>query len=74
MPVKAKACIYTMSQDESFYIGRVQGHENMFAASACSGHGFKFAPAIGDVLATLVVGEIPPVEIDSFAIDRSCLK
>jgi sarcosine oxidase len=70
MPAKAKACIYTMSQDESFCIGRVQGYENMFAASACSGHGFKFAPAIGDVLASLVVGETPPVAIDSFGIDR----
>ncbi|MDD1014799.1 N-methyl-L-tryptophan oxidase [Pseudomonas rubra] len=72
MPAKAKVCIYTMSQDESFYIGRVQGYENMFAASACSGHGFKFAPAIGDVIASLVAGETTPVAIDAFSIDRIC--
>jgi len=39
-------------------------------ASACSGHGFKFAPAIGDALADLALGNEPVVDLAPFRLAR----
>jgi selenocysteine lyase/cysteine desulfurase/glycine/D-amino acid oxidase-like deaminating enzyme len=49
-------CRYTMTADRRFLVGAVPGHARVLAASACSGHGFKFAPVIGAALADLVTG------------------
>ena len=46
----AETCFYTNTKDESFILER---HENIVVGSACSGHGFKFAPLIGKWLAEL---------------------
>jgi sarcosine oxidase len=51
-PVRAEACLYTNTPDERFIIER---HGRVIIGSACSGHGFKFAPAIGDRLAELAL-------------------
>lgn len=49
-------CLYTMTADAHFLIGTVAGTEGrVVLAAGFSGHGFKFAPAIGDVLAELAV-------------------
>ncbi|HET9024727.1 MAG TPA: N-methyl-L-tryptophan oxidase [Burkholderiaceae bacterium] len=47
-------CLYTNTPDEHFLIDRLPGHSNVLVASPCSGHGFKFAPVIGEILADLV--------------------
>jgi sarcosine oxidase len=49
-PRLAETCFYTNTKDESFILER---HENIVIGSACSGHGFKFAPLIGKRLAEL---------------------
>lgn len=49
----AAACLYTNTPDEHFWIDRHPQHENVLIASPCSGHGFKFASVIGEVLADL---------------------
>lgn len=49
----AKVCMYTNSPDGNFVIDRMSGVPAVFA-SACSGHGFKFASAVGDLLATMI--------------------
>ena len=51
----AKTCLYTMAPDGDFVIDRLPGRERIVVASPCSGHGFKFAPAIGQALAELVL-------------------
>jgi sarcosine oxidase len=51
-PVEAETCLYTNTVDESFVLER---HGRIVVGSACSGHGFKFAPAVGDRLAGLAV-------------------
>ena len=51
-PVTETTCLYTNTPDESFVLDR-QG--DIVIGSPCSGHGFKFAPAIGDHLANLAV-------------------
>ena len=50
----AKVCMYTNSVDADFIIDRVADAPVIYA-SACSGHGFKFASAIGELLATMTV-------------------
>jgi len=48
----AKVCMYTNSPDTFFIIDRVPDAPVVYA-SACSGHGFKFASAIGELLADM---------------------
>jgi len=47
-------CLYTNTPDEHFIIDRHPAHPNVVFASACSGHGFKFTAAVGQILAELV--------------------
>jgi sarcosine oxidase len=51
-PVGAESCIYTSTADESFVLER---RGRVVVGSPCSGHGFKFAPAIGRRLADLAL-------------------
>jgi sarcosine oxidase len=50
-PWTGKTCIYTMTPDEHFIVDRHPHHENVFIAAGFSGHGFKFAPVIGSIMA-----------------------
>ncbi len=49
------ACMYTNTPDGHFVIGADPRHPAVTLVSACSGHGFKFAPAIGEIVADLVI-------------------
>jgi monomeric sarcosine oxidase len=49
-PVEAQTCLYTTTPDEHFVLER---RGRVVIGSACSGHGFKFAPAVGRRLADL---------------------
>ena len=49
-PIATETCIYTSTADESFVLER---HGRVVVASACSGHGFKFAPSFGRTIAAL---------------------
>ena len=49
-PVEAETCLYTNTPDESFILER---RGSVVIGSPCSGHGFKFAPLIGERLADL---------------------
>jgi sarcosine oxidase len=51
-PLLAETCLYTNTPDERFILER---HGRVVVGSACSGHGFKFAPAVGERLAELAV-------------------
>lgn len=53
----AKVCMYTNSPDANFVIDRVADAPVVYA-SACSGHGFKFAPAVGELLTLMTVDAI----------------
>lgn len=50
----ASVCIYTLSPDRHFVIDLHPEHTNVAVATGFSGHGFKFAPAVGGMLADLV--------------------
>lgn len=53
-------CLYTMTADRRFVVGELPGVPQVLLGSACSGHGFKFGPAIGEALADLVCGIARP--------------
>ena len=70
-PVRdASACMYTNTPDEHFILDRHPTHPQVLIASPCSGHGFKFAPAIGEVMADLAEGRQPGVDITPFRLAR----
>jgi sarcosine oxidase len=48
-------CMYTNTPDENFIIDKHPESDNLVFAAGFSGHGFKFVPVIGEVLADLVV-------------------
>jgi sarcosine oxidase len=52
-PIDAETCMYTTTPDETFVLER---RGRLVVGSPCSGHGFKFAPAIGERLAELATG------------------
>ncbi|HEX6699127.1 MAG TPA: FAD-dependent oxidoreductase [Gaiellaceae bacterium] len=52
-PAAAQTCMYTTTEDETFILER---RGRVVVGSPCSGHGFKFAPAIGARLAALATG------------------
>eukprot|EP00887_Chlorella_sp_A99_P004458 scaffold30.g4458.t1 len=61
---RASACTFTNTPDGHFLLDLHPRHGNQVVlCSACSGHGFKFAPVIGEVLADLAVAGATPHDI-----------
>jgi sarcosine oxidase len=52
-PVSALSCLYTSTANEDFILDR---HGPVVICSPCSGHGAKFAPLIGEMVADLAGG------------------
>jgi sarcosine oxidase len=57
--LRATTCMYTNSPDHHFVLGELPGLSEVFVACGFSGHGFKFAPVIGELLADLACGATP---------------
>lgn len=54
---KACVCLYTVAPDHRFIIDTIpETHDNILYISACSGHGFKYASAIGEAIAKRMEG------------------
>jgi len=51
--LKAVTCMYTTTPDEHFVIAQHPAHEQVTVACGFSGHGFKFVPVVGEILADL---------------------
>jgi sarcosine oxidase len=58
-PAKVIPCMVTDSPDEQFLVGRVAGEPRLVVAGGDSGHGFKHAAGVGELLAQIVAGERP---------------
>ena len=67
---RCRTCIYTNTTDQEFIIDRRPGQPRIVFASACSGHGFKFASAIGEALAQMALGQRPTCDLKAFRLDR----
>ena len=68
-PMQVNACFYTMTPDKDFYLGRLPESQHVFGA-ALAGHGFKFAPLLGELLADLLLDLPSPVDISMFSPER----
>ena len=68
--VKSAVCLYALTPDTDFIIDRHPADRRVAFAAGFSGHGFKFAPAIGELLADLVMraeaAPIPRVRLSRF--------
>jgi sarcosine oxidase len=66
----AKTCLYTVTPDHDFIVDRLPDAPNIVVASACSGHGFKFAPVLSEVLADLATKGETRHDIGRFKLSR----
>ena len=55
VPVRAAVCMYTNTPDEHFVVGPAPGLPGVTVLGGFSGHGFKFAPVLGEVAAGLAL-------------------
>ena len=68
---RASVCLYTNSADGHFVIDRHPAHRAVLVASPCSGFGFKFASAVGEILADLLVDGASWLDLTPFRLGRS---
>lgn len=81
-PSSSRACLYTNTPDRGFLLGNLEpaapgpAHRDepaggrVAVATGFSGHGFKFAPAVGRAAADLLDDEPPSVDLSAFRPDR----
>jgi len=66
----SSVCLFTNTSDHDFVIDFHPRHRNVLVSSPCSGHGFKFASAIGELQAELVLNGQTAFDLSPFAIGR----
>ena len=65
-----RECLYALTPDEHFVIGRHPAWDRVAVAAGFSGHGFKFVPIVGEILADLSTGVAPSYDLSLFAPGR----
>jgi monomeric sarcosine oxidase len=69
--LSSAVCLYARTPDQDFLIDRHPDHRNVVFGAGFSGHGFKFTPAIGELLVRLALDDqtetLPLFSIDRFA-------
>ena len=68
--VRAVTCMYTNTPDEHFLIDRHPSQPQVLIVSPCSGHGFKFCPVVGEIVADLVERNETRHNIQPFRLNR----
>ena len=66
----SRVCVYTDTPDFDFLIDFYNDDENIIICSPCSGHGFKFAPAIGEICSELITKKQSNYDISIFSTKR----
>ena len=67
---ETKTCMYSLTPDEHFVIDRHPDHQNLILCGGFSGHGFKFAPVVGEIGADLALDGGTRHDIDFLALRR----
>jgi len=77
VPILEKAAIdrgwagsYEISPDNHAILGEFPGLKGFFLANGFSGHGFQHSPAVGRVMAELILGEKPSIDISCLSVER----
>ena len=68
--VRTETCLYTMTPDEHFIIDRHPQFAQVTIAAGFSGHGFKFANVVGEIIADLCIDGSSSFDLGLFALDR----
>jgi sarcosine oxidase len=66
----SKTCLYTQAPDGDFVLDRLPSASQIIVASPCSGHGLKFSPVIGEILADLATDGATRHDISRFRLSR----
>ena len=67
---EAKPCMYSLTPDGHFVIDRHPEHANVILCGGFSGHGFKFAPIVGEIGADLALDAGSKHDIDFLSVRR----
>ena len=67
--LRSETCLYTLTPDGHFWLGPLPGYCRVFV-TALSGHGFKFAPVLGEILSDMLEGRKSPYDLSMFRPDR----
>jgi sarcosine oxidase len=70
-PLRTVSCLYTSTRGSRFVIDRHPEHDRVLIVSACSGHGFKHSPAIGEAVAQWLTGRRPEVDLTPFSLAQA---
>jgi len=65
-----RACLFTNTPDEHFIIDTLPDFAEVVVASPCSGHGYKFAAVMGEILADLAMNRRPAFDLSLFRLGR----
>jgi sarcosine oxidase len=68
--LRTATCMYTMTPDEHFILDHHPRHPNVVFGAGFSGHGYKFAPVIGEILADLAAGGAGAYDIGFLSLRR----
>lgn len=71
-PTNFAVCLYTLSPDRNFIVDRHPAHPAVCFAAGLSGHGFKFASVLGEVLADFAVSGRSPLPVEFLSFRRFC--
>lgn len=68
--MRLETCIFTNTPDEHFVIDTLSEHPQVAVGAGFSGHGFKFASVVGEILADLALEGETDHEIGMFSLER----
>ena len=67
---EGKTCMYSMTPDEDFIIDTHPIHKEIILAAGFSGHGFKFASAVGEALSEIAQNQATTIDLTPFRLSR----
>lgn len=67
-PIRTLSCLYTSTRGSRFVIDRHPDDDAVLIVSACSGHGFKHSPAIGESVAQLLTAGNSELDLSAFTL------
>jgi sarcosine oxidase len=65
-----KVCLYSNTPDEDFVVDLLPSDPRVVIVSACSGHGFKFVPLVGEMAKQLALRGCCDLDISRFSLSR----
>lgn len=68
--IESRVCLYTNTPDRHFLVDWSDAGRRVLLVSPCSGHGFKFAIAIGELVAQLALEDRSWIDLSPFSLAR----